>query len=107
MTVTVMVSEWEKIPLVPVTLKLNEVPDRVPTKIVIVDMLEAPGAVGLGTKITAAPEGTLPLARVTLPVKPPRLVTVRRSDAEDPAGIDKDVVAALRLKSEVAVTVAP
>ena len=102
-----MIVEWENGPLVPVTLKLNEVPARAPTKMVIVDVLDAPATVGLGTKITATPEGTMLLARVTLPVKPPRLVTVRRSDAEDPAGIDKDVAAALKLKSDVAVTVAP
>src|SRR5260370_38440363 len=102
-----MATEWENVPLVPVTLKLNEVPATAPTKMVIVDVLEAPATVGLGTKITATPEGTMLLARVTLSVKPPRLVTVRTSESEDPAGNDKDGAAGLKLKSHAAVKCRP
>ena len=105
-----MDTEWERIPLVPVTVMVKLVPAGTPAKTLIVDVSEDPALVivtGLCTNITVTPEGTLPFERVTLPVKLPRLVTVRTSDLEDPAGIERDDVAAVRLKSEVVVTVAP
>jgi hypothetical protein len=102
--VMVMLTEWERVPLVPVTLIEKLVPAGTPTKTVMKELLEPPAVdivTGLGWNITVTPEGTAPLERVTLPVKVPILATVRTSDPDDPDGIVREDAAAVRLKSEV------
>jgi len=84
---------------------MKVVPAGTPAKIVMNDEPELPAVeitTGLGENATVTPEGTLPLASVMLPVKPERLVTVRTSDPEDPAGIARDDAAVARLKSDCA-----
>ena len=78
-------------------------------KMVTRDVIDPPllTPIGLGANVTETPVGTIPLVRATLPVKPPRLDTVSRSDPELPAGIDREDAVAVRLKSEVDVTAAP
>jgi hypothetical protein len=49
--------------------------------------------------------GTGLLESETLPVKVPILATVRTSEADDPAGIKRDDDAAVRLKSDMPLTV--
>jgi hypothetical protein len=107
-TVTVIFSEWKIVPLVPVIVTVKIVPAGTPAKKITKDVLELPPTVittGLGTNITVTPAGTGLLERVTLPVKVPILATVRTSDADDPAGIERDDVAAVMLKSEMVVIV--
>ena len=97
-------------PVVAITLNVKLVPAKAPTKTFIDDVATPPGediVTGSGTKMTATPEGTLLFVSATLPVKPPRLVIVRVSDAEDPAGIESEDDTAARLKSDAVATVAP
>jgi len=104
-TVTATLTEWESVPLVPVTTMTKLVPAGTPVKTVMNVEAELPAVditTGLVEYVTVTPEGTLPLASVTLPVKPERLVTVRTSDPEDPAGIARDDAAVARLKSDCA-----
>jgi len=71
-------------------------------KTVIVEMAEPPTVdiwTGFGEKITVTPMSTEWLLRVTLPVKLPRPVTVRLSDAIAPAGMERDVDDARMLRS--------
>jgi len=97
-------------PVVAMTMIVKLVPAKAPTKTCMEDVAEPPAVVivtGSGTNTTATSDGTLLLVSATLPVKLPILVTVRVSDAEDPAGMESDEVAAVKLKSETVETVAP
>jgi hypothetical protein len=105
-----MFSEWEMVRLVvafvPVIPTVKTVPAGTPAKKMTKDVLELPPTVittGLGTNITVTPVGMGLLERVTLPVKVPILATVMTSEADDPAGIERDDDAAVRLKSGVMV----
>jgi hypothetical protein len=103
-----MFSECERGALVPVIPTVKTVPAGTPAKKMTKDVLELPPTViitGLGTNITVTPVGTGLLERVTLPVKVPILATVSTSDADDPAGIERDDDAAVMLKSEMVVIV--
>ena len=67
------------------------------------DVFEAPAEfidTGLGTNIAKTPVGRVLVESVMLPVKPPRLVIVSRSGAEEePTDTVMDVVAAVSVKS--------
>src|SRR5207244_11180993 len=85
-TITTMLTECERLPLVPVTVNVKFVPPAtlVGTETVMLEVAEPPGVfiiTGLGVNVTVTPEGTGLLASPTLPVKLPIPVTVRVSDA--------------------------
>lgn len=103
MTFTVILTECERAPLVPVTVKVKLVPGDIVElmKTVMVEVAELPTVVtitGLSANVTVTPEGTIPWVSVTLPVKPLKLVTVRISEPMPPDPTERDVVVAVRLK---------
>lgn len=115
-TLTAMLIECERLPLVPVTVNVKLVPPAtlVGTETVMLEVAEPPGVfiiTGLGVNVTVTPEGTGLLASPTLPVKLPIPVTVRVSDAVLPDCTDMEFDAATRLKlggsEPVVATVAP
>ena len=115
-TITAMLTECERLPLVPVTVNVKFVPPAtlVGTETVMLEVAEPPGVfiiTGLGVNVTVTPEGTGLLASPTLPVKLPIPVTVRVSDAVLPDCTDMEFDAATRLKlggsEPVVATVAP
>ena len=116
MTLTAMLIECERLPLVPVTVNVKLVPPAtlVGTETVMLEVAEPPGVfiiTGLGVNVTVTPEGTGLLASPTLPVKLPIPVTVRVSDAVLTDCTDMEFDAATRLKlggsEPVVATVAP
>ena len=114
-TVTAMLTECERLPLIPVTTRVKLVPPATLelTVTVMFELADRPEPTinGFGTYTTETPEGTALLERVTVPLKPPELVAVRISDTDPPDLTDSDVEAATRLKSggrePVVATVAP
>lgn len=100
-TVTVTLSEWAMVPLVPVIVTMKLIGVATFAKMAS-DVLELPAVgtiTGFGVNITVIPVGTLLLDSVTLPVKVLMLATVITSEPDPPAGIDRDEAAAAMLKS--------
>ncbi len=100
-TVTATGTEWDSVPLAPVTMTLKAAPLEQPT--VSVDVPEVPRVTLVGLRLALHPVGAPVAVRLTIPVNPLTAVTVIVEEAEDPATKLMDAGLAVTVKS-VAVT---
>ena len=102
-TETVIWTECERVPLLPVTVRTKLVPEETLelTVMVMFETADLPEAtmIGFGTYRTITVEGNMLLDSVTVPLKLLTLVAVRRSDAEPPDLIESVVEDAENVKS--------
>ena len=102
-TETVIMTECERLPLLPVTVRVKLVPEEMleVTVIVMVELADLPEATtkGLGTYTTVIVDGNILLDSVTVPLKLLTLVTLRMSDADPPDLTESIVEDAAMVKS--------
>ena len=97
--VSVIVVEWVRLPLVPVTVTVN-VPVAVWPPLPVRVRVEVPLPVTLaGLKLAVTPDGRAPVDSETVPLKPPDVVMVMVVDAEPDLVIVRLEGDALMLKS--------
>jgi len=108
LTVTVILTVWLNVPLVPVTVSVYvPVGVEAPTEIVRVDVAEPPegGVTEVGLKVLVVPVGRPEIERLTAELKPLKDVIVIVEVPEAPCVIVKDDGEADIVKSGAAVTV--
>ena len=102
-TETVMMTECDRLPLLPVTVRVKLVPEGIVelTLIVMIELADLPEATtkGFGTYTTVTVDGSILLDSVTVPLKLLTLVAVRMSDADPPDCTESIVEDAARVKS--------